>query len=313
MLEIVFGESAAGALKIAQGFGRGKYAGGCTSLCILHRDGSAATEAEIEQKRRELEAQQRRKWQEAVPVEGDARDVFVFPLALSYGDISRENFWEGRRAVLRELHFVHPGMDVELEESVDRARRELERLLDRAQTEAARIWYSDMPDEASGMHWMLSQLEGRCDAVYLVKLPELETSETSLRRMAGWGEVEPETWGGHQARMQLAAPLLRRALANHWRELQAENAPLRAVLNGQLRSAAENLYDYYIEAEIDAQPEEFHQARAIVGVLRHGLGVSDGLIALRMEKMIREGRLAALTQSEEGDFSYRRMLKKCGS
>lgn len=40
MLEIVFGESAAGALKIAQGFGRGEYAGGCTSLFIRH--GTAA-------------------------------------------------------------------------------------------------------------------------------------------------------------------------------------------------------------------------------------------------------------------------------
>lgn len=34
MIEVVFGESASGSLKIAQGYGRGKYRGGAVSVFI---------------------------------------------------------------------------------------------------------------------------------------------------------------------------------------------------------------------------------------------------------------------------------------
>ncbi len=43
MLEIVFSESAAGGLKIAQGFGRGKRVGGATSVILKHADGTPAS------------------------------------------------------------------------------------------------------------------------------------------------------------------------------------------------------------------------------------------------------------------------------
>ena len=40
MIEIVFGESACGSLKIAQTYGKGKYRGSAVSIFMRHEDGS---------------------------------------------------------------------------------------------------------------------------------------------------------------------------------------------------------------------------------------------------------------------------------
>ena len=41
-----------------------------------------------------------------------------------------------------------------------------------------------------------------------------------------------------------------------WNQLQNENAPLRAMLNGKLQSVSEDIYDSFILREIAEQPEE---------------------------------------------------------
>lgn len=48
MIEIVFGESACGSLKMAQHYGRGKYQEGCIGIFISHADGSKPTTEEVE-------------------------------------------------------------------------------------------------------------------------------------------------------------------------------------------------------------------------------------------------------------------------
>lgn len=71
-----------------------------------------------------------------------------------------------------------------------------------------------------------------------------------------------------------------------WSELKAENARLRAVINGRLMSVSEDLYDRYICLEIAKMPEEFLEARVIGNVLgKYQLAVSDFWIHDRIEKM----------------------------
>ena len=61
-----------------------------------------------------------------------------------------------------------------------------------------------------------------------------------------------------------------------WRQLQEENAHLRVMLNGQLQSVSEDIYDSFILREIAAQKEEFNMAVVIGKVLgKYQLGISD--------------------------------------
>ena len=310
MIEVVFSESAEGSLKIAQGFGKGKYAGGCTSVILLREDGSPASSEETEAKRREVEERQRREWEEARPMGGSSKDVFGFPLGLSFGDISREKFWKKRAAALSRLA-SWPGAAEVIRETIVSAEKRMQTLLERAKTESVRIWYSDNPDEACGMHWMLACLQGICPEVCLAKLPEAEERGDVLRCMESWGEVAPGEWWKYRECAAPASAMRRKRYVSLWWELEEENAPLRAVLNGKLRSVPENIYDSYIEKEISGRQGEFHQARLIGDVLgKYRLGVSDGFIALQMEKMIAKGELIPVTEAGEGEIRYRRMLRK---
>ena len=55
MIEIVFGESACGSLKIAQTYGKGKYRGSAVSIFMRHEDGSVPSSDEM--KNAQLQAQ----------------------------------------------------------------------------------------------------------------------------------------------------------------------------------------------------------------------------------------------------------------
>ena len=312
MIEIVFSESAAGGLKVAQGFGKGKYPGGCTAVFLRYADGSPATQAEIKAKQREIEEQQRREWEAAMPIGGSPRDVCCFDLALSYGDISEDGFLEKRASALKELcgHWPEEAF-AEVERRIASVPQQLEELLERAKDETVRIWTSDQPDEACGLHWIAAQLLGRCSEVQLVTLPRAEMQEGVLRSYHGWGEVSPGEWGRLLKYESPIADVQLRAYAARWRELQAKNMPLRATLNGDLRSMPEDGYDHFIRWEIEREEEKFRQARVIGNVLgRHQPGVGDGFIALRMEKMLRSGELEIVQEAGEGEPSYRRILKK---
>ena len=141
-----------------------------------------------------------------------------------------------------------------------------------------------------------------------------ERPDGAVVQYVGWGEVEPYQFG----RMALSGEKLpvnaMRMMADRWKQLQQENAPLRAVLNGRLVSAPESLYDSYILREIAAQGQEFNGAMVVGNVLgKYRLGIGDGWVAWRMEQFIREGLIEPVTPVERDWPSYRRVFRKGAS
>ncbi len=160
MIEMVFGDSACGSLKLAQHAGEGVI-GGAVSVILTHEDGAApTTEQELRDAQRQAELEQRREWETAAPMGGDPRDVYGFSLALSVGDIAGDILGDARRDVLSALNgvFPHGGevADTLLRDAQDNMRTVFARA---AQGEAVRIWYSDQPDEHCGLCWSMAQLD----------------------------------------------------------------------------------------------------------------------------------------------------------
>lgn len=108
MVEVVFGDSAAGSLKLAQSYGKGPYRPGAIGVILLREDGQEATEAEIEAARREAEAREKAAWESAVPLGGSAADVVSFSLALSVGDIAEAGAGPRRMEALLRLASIYP-------------------------------------------------------------------------------------------------------------------------------------------------------------------------------------------------------------
>ena len=126
----------------------------------------------------------------------------------------------------------------------------------------------------------------------------------------GWGEVSPGEWGRLVTAARTPSPAQRRFFANCWRELRRKNAPLRAVVNGQLMGVPVNFYDGFIGQEIAAAEREFHQGQLIGRVLGYQLGIGDAWVALRMEEMLRRGLLEAVTQAPPDRPAYHRILRR---
>ena len=316
MIEVVFGESACGSLRVAQNYGKGKYRGGAVSVFIQDSDRKASTE-EIRAAQLRAEAQAREAWENAIPMNGQQKDIYCFSLALSIGDISDGGIGERRREVLRHLLSIDPSVDLreQVDTNLQNTAAALSDLIERyVAGEAIRIWYSHNPDELCGMYWLMSQLRpfNLQTPIYLVKLPlwEYGKEDTVISR-TGWGEIAPGEWGKYIASQEEVQPAFLSACSMKWKQLQEANSPLRVTLNGHLQSVSEDIYDSFILREIDAQPVEFKMAVVIGSVLgKYQLGIGDVWIAFRIEKLINDGLLEVVQEAPEGEIRYRRILRK---
>lgn len=319
MIDIVFSESACGSLKMAQYYGKGKYQEGSIGIIISHADGSKPTKEEVETARQKAKEKARLAWESATPLGGKTTDIYGFNLVLSVGDISENQPGIKRKQTLEHLYSVYPNDEGRqaAEEILKRANEDLKAIQERVTAgEALRIWYSNQPDEMCGLYWFMGQLNQwsvHVEQVSIVKLPEWEADEKgNIVRKNSWGEVAPEGWHQYLTLQEPVLPVFKQSCAFHWQELQRENAPLRATLNGQLISAPETLYDHFILCEIAEEDEEFQEARIIGQVIgKYQLGIGDSWVAFRIEEMIHAGKLKSVTACAKDMPIYHRVLKKC--
>lgn len=322
MLDIVFGDSACGSLKLAQSYGSGAYRGGAVSVIISHRDGAPATPEETATAQKEAEARALRDWEQAKPMGGNPADVFGFGLGLDMGDIAGadaagEAFWAGRRQVLERLYSVYLEGPAAAAELCCHARETLQTVMDRAAVgEDLRLWTCDEPGERCGAAWLLAVLQNRLPAysgrVWLAELPRTELcADGTALQYGGWGDVAPGQWHRFLPLVQKLPPVLRRVWASEWLAVQAQDAPLRAVVNGRLQSVPQTMYDPLLRAALAEMETEFSEAVLIGTVLgQYRPGVGDAWLALRVQAMVEAGELTPVTEAPAGGPSYRRILRK---
>lgn len=315
-MEIVFQNSAAISLGFAQTYGKGPYQSGAIAYMYHREDGGEGSEEEIARMQEEWEKQEREKWERAVPLGGKRADVFAFPLDFDIGDIQKDGIDAARfRELQKQSRFLCGREPLSTAEQIfENARNNLETIRKRmAEGEAARIWYSDAPEEMCGMIWFLAQVFswGSMAQVFGVKLPLWiwEDGEEDVTAYSGWKDVSAGEW--HQyLHLQKEVPwTLVTYAAQRWKELQAENAPLRVVINGRVQSAAEDFYDVFIKKEIGAQEEVFWEGKLLAAMLQKMYGVKDDWIARRITDMIQKGELEVLPMAKE-EWPHDRLLKQ---
>ena len=313
MIEVVFSESAAGSLKVAQHYGEGEYRQWC-AWGIISGD-PASSDEELEKIKKEYEARARADWEAAVPLGGNGGDVFCVGISLSIGNIA-EDTAQNRLEVLNALFKFYPAnvANPATEEIIAAADKNLAKVQERfAAGEAMRIWYSEQPDEMCGLYWLMAQIkQWQIDGeIYLVKLPSWYEKGQRVILPLAWGEISPGEWHKFIHQQRKASSELVSILALRWQELQKENAALRAIINGRIQSVSEDFYDWFIRAEIDKMEDEFHEAYLIGKILgQFQLSISDGWLALRIEKIIASGELTPLSEALPEEPFYHRLLKK---
>ena len=294
MLELCFSQSARGGLRCAQHCGGGgrKVFG----VIVGRDDGRPATRKEIRQAQKQAQRKREALDREAIPLGGNPSDVLALSLGLDMGDI-REPLGEARRELLRRWY---DGNDEAANQDWQETLESADRLRACGPGDTIRIWADRTPHSACGLLHAASLLKDTKAAVHVVFLPLWrETGDgKTLVSYLGWGEVEPELFGHFLSREEPLPPLILRAMASRWRELQQENASLRAVVNGQVRSVGEDFYDEMIRRHI---PEGQTKIANIIGDVlgREKPGIGDVWLAERIRWMLSAGELRMVREDPE--------------
>lgn len=298
MLELCFDMSTRGALRVAQHCGRGGK--GAVGVIVAASDQGDPAVAEQEA-RRAAEAFRRHQEElerEAIPLGGDPGDVMTLSLGLDMGDI-REPLGEVRHQLLKQWY----DWDEVADRDWGRCLEAAEHLKAVGPGDTVRIWVDRTPASACGLLHAASLLKDTKAAVHVVALPPWrERPDGVVETYLGWGEVEPERFGHFLSREEPVPPLALGAMAHRWEVLQKENAPLRAVVNGQVRSVGEDFYDDLIRRHI---PEGQTKIAPIIGNVlgQEWPGIGDVWLAERIRWMLSTGELRMVREDREMFYS----------
>ena len=120
------------------------------------------------------------------------------------------------------------------------------------------------PYSVCGFYHVCSILSEYDNPVRVVKIPEYIVRGNEIISYRNWGEVAAEEFAGflpYERELSREEVRMYRSL---WMELQEENTPLRAIINGKIMSVGENFYDFLIWKELTKKP--IKEARLICRV-----------------------------------------------
>jgi len=247
---------------------------------------------------------------EGKAVGGNSHDVVNIGFSLDIGDISGAIDGNERQNIFQKLWGRFDFEDKEREQFFQDQRKDMEKLLSAA-TEGIpiRIWKSNAPYSDCGFHFVCNLLRSIDCNISVVPLPKYNlTSENEIIEYSHWGEVEAGKFYQFLPLEKQLTQIEKRVVSDHWNELTAENAPLRAVLNGKLTSVPENFYDFIITKNLP--DNNFIMARFIGKLLgEYSLGISDSWYAFRIDKMIEENKLIVI-ENKDTSHPYGKVLRK---
>ena len=314
MLQIVFSDSECGSLKLAAHCGPSDGDDG--PIAFIFGDGKHEPNLEEKEKAMaQFKAQREKENRRARPVGGNPGDVLCPCVGLDIGPLSGPDVEKTRFDLLTAWlggDFPLPGQDRDDHTQRDRLweehQRDRKRLLEGSKHgEAVRIWYSNAPYSLCGLYEVLWLLRDCGCPVTAVEMPRwMPLEDGTAQSCLNWGELSPGDWAAYLPLEREIPKSLRRAVAAEWSRLRAENAPLRAVINGRLHSVGEDFYDPFIRAHI---PDgTFRVAQLIAEVLgRCQLGISDWWIARRIQVMENRGELITVSK---GDCFYQNEVRR---
>lgn len=293
MLEVLFSDNEKGSMKVAKQYNVKNMLNGAASYI-----GKKPTKAELE------------KHFDGKAVGGSSQDVVSIGFFLDIGDISGKIDGDERQDIFRKLWGRFNIDNKEREKFFQNQREDMEKLLSAAKDGTPiRIWRSNAPYSACGFYYVCYLLKNIDCNISVVSLPEYnQTSTTEIVEYSHWGEVEAGKFYQFLPLERKLTQVEKRIASDLWQDLMAEYAPLRAIINGRLTSVPEDFYDFIISNNLP--DNDFIMARFIGELLgKYRLGIIDSWYALRIDKMIDEGKLIVV-ENMNPSHPYGKVLRK---
>jgi hypothetical protein len=297
MIEVMFGESEAGSMKVAKHY---------------HKSDNYSAIGWIGEKpgKKELDKMLNKRT-DGKAVGGNSSEVVCIPIMLDIGDISVPIDSEYRKELILELYTINGWNKITIKELVEVWNKylgEIERLKNFASNgEEVRIWYSNAPYSMCGFYYVCNLLSKYNCKVSAVKLPHyMQLSENKMQFYTSWCEIDAGRFSEFLPFEKELSSCEMRSFSSEWEELKLEGSTLRAVVSGKVIGVPEDFYDHIIRKEI---PDgEFLMAQLIGNAIgKHPLGIADCWYAKRINMMIDQGELVVVQKQKE---IYRQILKK---
>ena len=309
VLELVFDQSLAGAMRQAKGHPAGVTVSQGVKLYVCEDEaGSGKPESRWEP------CEIRTDW--GAVLEGTAADVAPLSLALPIGNIAGMVGADisARKEVLARLEAPWTEHHEAAWERYWRQNLDTLARLRRAKEtgEPIRIWATTWcPHEACGLYYACQLLRNANVSVYWVCPPrEIVRKDGTLELVHGLGQFPPETLGDLAVSAAELHPDLRRMYADRWLELVEENAPLRVVVNGTLMSVPEDFFDFALRRNLSADGPK-KMGLVIAQTLQQIPGIGDTWLYLRLMEMARKGEVQVVEPAGP-DHPYSARIKGAG-
>lgn len=284
MIEVLFGESEAAAMKAAKSTVIVGHVNGPTSVWMAGK--KTPPEKPFTG------------W-----VEGTAEEVVCLGFMLDIGNIKEPVDSQYRKNLIYSMYAQNQygkssEVDEELKLTGEVYLNELLRLKKYLEDgETIRVWYSDAPYSRCGFYSLCWILQNYKNEVHIVKLPEHVVRKTSIVSYRNWGEVSAEEFAGFLFHERILTKEEVRMYALLWIELTEDNSPLRAVINGRVTSVPEDFYDFLIWKRLTCKP--IKEARLIGDILGcFQIGMGDWWFARRIEYFIQQDKIKVIEDSE---------------
>jgi hypothetical protein len=295
MIEVMFGESEGGTMKVAKNYSKPDFNSGAIGWI-----GRKPTKAEFD------------KMFDGKAVSGNSSEVVCIPFLLDIGDITVPIESEYRKNLMIELYtitgFGDENTRKSLEDAWDKYLKEIERLKNYAsQEEYIRLWYSNAPYSLCGFYYVCKLLKEYGCKISAIKLPQhMQISDIEIQSCSYWGEMPAGKLYQYLPLEKALSASEIRLFASFWDELKEDKSTLRAVVNGRVIGVPDDFYDHIIRKEI---PDgEFVMARLIGNILgKYPLGIGDWWYSKRINRMIELGELVVVQKQKE---IYSQVLKR---
>lgn len=294
MIEVMFGESEGGAMKVAKNYQKPDYNRGAFGWI-----GKKPSKKEVD------------KMFDGKAVGGNSTEVVCIPFLLDIGDITVPIESDYRKNIIIEFYtitgFGDENTQKSLEEAWDKYLKEIERLKSYAsQGECIRLWYSNAPYSLCGFYYVCNILKEYDCKISAIKLPHhMQIADTEIQMSTFWGEIAAGEFYQYLPLEKALSASEIRLFASFWDELKEDKSTLRAYVNGRVIGVLDDFYDHIIRKEI---PDgEFIMARLIGNILgKYPLGIGDWWYAKRINRMIELGELIVIKKQKE---IYSQVLK----
>ena len=282
MIEVLFGESEAAAMKAAK-----------TTITDIKTNGPVSVWIAGNRKPPEKNF--------AGWIPGTSKEVILLGFMLDIGNIREPINGAYRKDLISSMYGLGL-MDTETDEEFRKIADvyvnelvRLERYLENG--EPVRIWYSDAPYAICGLYNLCRILQKYDNDISVVKLPEYRVREESISFYHNWGEISAEELAGFLLYEQKLSKEEVQMYSVLWNELVEDNSFLRVSVNGKVIGVPEDFYDFVIWKKLTEEP--IKEGRLIGNILGYyQISIGHWWYAGRINYYIEQGKIKVVEDSE---------------